>query len=111
MHPEPAAHPVGHETAPHEFEPQVAMHEQESAQSIDSQALVPLQLTMQAPSAQSTLSHALVPEHVIWQLVAPVPQLILPHALFALQLITHDVAALQSIDEHDPPAPQAMSHA
>lgn len=73
--------------------------------------MVPVQLTVQAPSAQSMLSHAFVPAHVIWQVVASVPQLILPHALFALQLIVHDAALLQSIEEHEPPLLHVMLHA
>ena len=56
-------------------------------------------------------SHALVPVQVTLQVVLPVPQLMLPHALFALQVIVHDLASLQSIDEHELPLLQVMLHA
>ncbi len=111
VHPVPAAQPVGQLTGPHEFVPQLAVHEQEVAQSTDAQALAPLQLTVHAPSAQPMLSHALLPAQVIWQVVAPVPQSMLPHALFAAQLTTQDAASLQSIDEHEPPLLHVMLQA
>jgi hypothetical protein len=102
MHPVPLAQPAGQVTVPQELVPQLAMHEHESAQSTIPQPFVPLQLTVHAPPEQSMLSHALALPHVIWQLVVPVPQSMSPHALFGPHVITHEVASLQSIDEHAP---------
>jgi hypothetical protein len=111
MQPVPAVQPVGQLSVPQEFVAHVAVHAQESAQSTEAQALVPEQITLHAPSAHSMLSQAFVPEHVIWQVVSPRPQSMSPHALLALQLITHDVASPHSIDGHAPPLPHVMLHA
>lgn len=102
MHPVPPAHPVGHDTVPQELVPQLARHEHESLQSMLPHPLVPVQLTVHAPSPQLMLSHALPLPHAIVQLVWPVPQSMSPHEFDGPQVIMHDAASLQSIDEHAP---------
>lgn len=111
MHPVPLAQPVGQVTVPHEPVPQVAMHEQESLQSTFPHPPLPLQLTVHAALLQVTLSHALEPLHVTWQAASSLPQSTLPHEFGALQLITHEVASLQSTDEHAPDEPQLIVQA
>lgn len=111
VHPVPLEHPDGQLTVPHDPVPQVAMQEQESLQSTFPHPPLPLQLTVQAPLLQLTLSHALEPSHVTWQAVSSLPQSTLPHALGAVQLITHDTALWQSIDEHAPDEPQLIVQA
>ncbi len=98
----PLAQPAGQVNAP-QVPVQVAMHEHELAQSRVPHAPLPVQLTEQAPPLHSMLSQALVPVHVIWHVASPVPQSMLPHAFGALQVMAHDVASRQSIDEHAPP--------
>jgi len=93
---------------PHEPEPQVAMHEHESAQSTSWHALLPAQVTVQDPSEQSTSSQALVPWQVIRHSASSRPQSTSPHAFVAMQLMTQDRASPQEIREHELPAVQLI---
>jgi len=106
----PLAQPAGQVNAP-QVPVQVAMHEHESAQSRVPHALLPVQLTVHAASLHSMLSHALVPVHAIWHAVSPMPQSMLPQAFGALQVMAHDAASRQSIDEHAPPVGHRIAQA
>jgi len=110
MQPSALSHPVGQLTRP-QLPVQVAMHEHESAQSTAPQELFPVQVTVHAPSLHSMSSHALDPLHVIWHAASSAPQSMLPHACAALQVMSHDVASPQSIDEHAPPVGQLIVQA
>jgi len=110
MQPVPLAQPAGQVIAP-QVPVQVAMHEHESRQSTVPHAPLPVQFTEQAAPLHSMLSQALDPVHVIWHAVSPVPQSMLPHAFGALQVMVHDAASRQSIDEHAEPEGQLIVHA